>query len=611
MNNSVKRFKFSLKGRILWLYIKYQIISKSLLVIFVLPFLSFITQIIIESSGRTNISSGDYIDFFMSLSGISVIASGTFILILILAIDINTFIIISSLVEENKLKIKIKSIFIAILKSLKVFFSPIGILLVVFVAVILPLINIGVTLGPMKSFAVPNFITSVIFANPLYLTLYTIVIGFLTIISFIYIFTIHFALIDNQKIWQALKSSKLLMKKYWKNFFIDYIWTMIKVTFFCFIFGAILFGFFILSTWIISIWYPDNEVLALLLMFSLIELFAFFPFFSVPIAIFVLTKLFYKYNALENKHIEIKLEQNSIWLNEEDLSRKIKVKTKLEVIIVLVIIFTFNFLLAFVVKENFSEIFKTNINVELITHRGGGDLGAENTVDGIKKAIRQKASWTEIDVQRTKDWKYILNHDVNFKRVTGIEKKPIEMTLDEIKKLKVKNNFEENAPAKPVPTFEEVLNVSKGKIGVFVELKWETADEKMVDDVVAIIKSKNMLEECVILSLNYNIIKYTERKYPEIKTGYLYFFSVGDLKTLEGDYLIMEEREATKWNLDTIHKAGKKAVVWTINTPESIEKFIHSDVDGIITDHIWAVKKAIEKSKKRSHLDIIIDNFMR
>ncbi len=601
--------KYALKWRILWLYIKYQIISKLIVGILVLPLFHFITQVLINTSWRTNISSGDYIGFFTSLSWFPVILLGILVLVFVLGTDIIAFIILSALVKENKLKVKIIDIFLKVIASLKYFFSPVGALLVLFVSIVLPLLDLWISIWPLKDFAVPNFITSVIFGNTFYMILYSLALLGLTIISIIYIFTLHFVIIDNQKLKKALKSSKFLIKKYYKNFIIDYIWKIIKITSLLFVIGFIFMWILIILSLFLGL-FINEEVLIISLIISFFQILWFFALLGVPISIWILTDLFYKYNNLEKKKIEFNMGKSSyIW--EEDLYRKIKVKTKLELSILLFLIIFFNFLTAFSIKENFKEIFKTEINVKLITHRWGWDLWAENTANGIKKAIEKNAAFTEIDVQRTKDGVYIINHDKNFKRVAWVDKKPSEMTFDEIKKLKVKNEFEPEKPSEEVPTLEEILDISKWKIWVFIELKWETADEKMVDDVVVMIKKRNMIDEAVILSLDYDIIKYTEKKYPEIETGFLYFFSVWELKNLEWDYLIMEEREATPKNIAEIHASWKKAIVWTVNTDESIEKFIYSDVDGIITDHIMLIKEAIEDSKNKTRFEIIIDGILR
>ncbi len=610
MTHSTQKInKFAINGRVMWLYIKYQFISKLLVNMLILPIFYFITNLLIKSSGRTNLSSGDYLQFFFSFSGMPVIALGLLLLVLILGIDINTFIILSSLVEEKKLNVKVKDIFIAVFKSLKYFFSPIGLLLVAFVAVIFPLLNIGLSIGALQNFAIPNFITSVILNNPLYLTAYALLLLGLSVLSIVHIFAVHFILIDHQPVAQALRSSRILMKRYWKRFLLDTIKMTSKILAGWTVLFIFWLGFFILLSFALTALQLDKDALTVLIMVAMLEVFAFIVFIAVPINISVLTKLFYQYNRLEGRTLAISIEKNASVLGDEDLYRKIKIRTKLEVLTALLVVVMINVTVAVLSTEKLATLFNTKNHIELIAHRGGGDLGAENTLYSIKKAIDKKVDWTEIDVQRSADGQYVINHDVNFKRVAGVNKKPSEMTLAEIKQLQIKDAFEPNNPPQAVATLAEILDLAKGKIGVFVELKGKTADTQMVDDVVKMIKAKNMLDETVLLSLDYDIIEYSEKHYPEMKTGYLYFFSVGDIRKLQGDYLIMEEREATLDNINAIHQSGKKAVVWTVNTPESIDKFIHSEVDGIITDHIPKVKQAIVQSDKRSHLDIIIDYF--
>ncbi len=608
MKKKLKSNTFNLLGRELWIYAKYQLISKIIVGLIAFPIFKLITEFLIKTSGKTNLSSGDYLGFLFSINGLGVIILSVLFLTFVTGMDINVFIIISALVKEKRFKIKIKNVLISAFKSLKYFFSPIGILLVAFIALVLPLLELGINISPMENFKIPNFVTSVIFNKPLYSVSYSLVLLILFILSLIYIFTIHFMLFENKKGLKALKSSRILLKKHWKEFIKDYILHLLKKMLTLLASLVVAFILIVLYSFI-SLLYTNENVLMIKLLFIFYELSAVFVFLSVPIAISILTKLFYKYNEKDGTPVKLELEDKAGYLEEDEFNRKIKLKTKIEITVVIILIMTANLLFAIVAENNFKEIFKTEINIEIIAHRGGGDLGAENTLTGIREAIKENVQWTEIDVQRTKDGQYIINHDKTFYRLTGTNKTPMEMTLSEIKKLKVKNEFTPDASPETIPSLSEVLNTAKGKIGVFVELKEKSADHKMVDDVVQMIKEKDMLDECVILSLDYEIIEYTEKTYPEIKTGFLYFFAIGELKNLKGDYLIMEEREATHAKILEIHQSNKKAVVWTVNTAESINKFINSDADGIITDHVLDVKQAIKKSKERNHLDIIIDNF--
>ena len=133
--------------------------------------------------------------------------------------------------------------------------------------------------------------------------------------------------------------------------------------------------------------------------------------------------------------------------------------------------------------NNFDEIFPAKSSVEVIAHRGGGTLANENTVVSLDAAVEYGAKYSEIDVQRTKDGHYIINHDDTFERCCGDPRTPGEMTLAEIKQLRVKDSNNPLAEDVEVATMEEILDAAKGRIGLYIELKGSSADEQMVDDI--------------------------------------------------------------------------------------------------------------------------------
>ncbi len=154
MKEKLNQNTFALKSRELWLYTKYQLISKIIVGAIALPIFKLIIDILIKNSGRTNLSSGDYIGFLLSINGIAVIVLGIVFLAFVIGIDINAFIIISALIEEKRFKIKVKHVLMSALRSLKYFFSPIGLLLLVFISFILPLLELGISITPLKNFKI-------------------------------------------------------------------------------------------------------------------------------------------------------------------------------------------------------------------------------------------------------------------------------------------------------------------------------------------------------------------------------------------------------------------------------------------------------------------------
>ncbi len=75
------------------------------------------------------------------------------------------------------------------------------------------------------------------------------------------------------------------------------------------------------------------------------------------------------------------------------------------------------------------------IRVQVTAHRGSSVDAPENTLAAIKIAMDHKADFVEIDVQETEDGQLILLHDSSFKRTTGVDEIPGDMTLKEIKTL--------------------------------------------------------------------------------------------------------------------------------------------------------------------------------
>ncbi len=587
-------------------HLHYQITTKLLLAVVLFPIFSFITNTLLKTAGRSGITSSDYLSFIFSFEGALLGVIGFVFLVFIIGFDINAFIIMSALFDEGHERLRTRDILCLSFKSSKNYFNLGGVFITLFIALIIPLLNININIAPFNQLEIPNFITSVIFSTPLYLLIYVVAIILLTLIFFMSIFSIHFMILNKDNDIVGIKKSFQMMKKYYKDFLKEFILFNIKISLTMAAILAITFGlrFLTLATT------TDGEFLSRFLLFFILftngVLIGLFPLVTLPLEVAKITELFYKYQALDGvKRINI-----SEQFNMQKLDTK-KSHTKALMITSLTLFILLNAGLSALIASFFDEIFRQDIKMALVTHRTGGNMDAENSLEGVIKAIEQGTEFIEFDVQRSKDGVYIINHDPSFKRVTGTDKKPKDMTLTEIEKLRINNAFDPSMPARKVPTLEQVMDTSKDKIGLFIELKGETADKQMVDDVVEMIKAKQMEEQSVILSLDYDIIEYTENTYPDIQTGFLYFFAIGDITKLKGDYLVMEEAEATEEKVSAVQSVGKKAIVWTVNTDESIQNFIISNVDGIITDDLPKVKEAIAAQKTKSDIELIFSYFLQ
>ncbi|MBQ6401488.1 MAG: hypothetical protein IJI20_04290 [Firmicutes bacterium] len=132
----------------------------------------------------------------------------------------------------------------------------------------------------------------------------------------------------------------------------------------------------------------------------------------------------------------------------------------------------------------------------------------------------------------------------------------------------------------------------------------------MADDLVKVIREQDVQEECILISLDYNLIDYIEKNYPDIHTGFLLFTAFGDSSRLNCDYLGLEEESATESAIDATHDQNKKLLVWTPNEKETQKHFLCSDADGLITDNVKQAAEVEELLEQRSDLQRMVDWIM-
>src|SRR3984885_15141966 len=113
--------------------------------------------------------------------------------------------------------------------------------------------------------------------------------------------------------------------------------------------------------------------------------------------------------------------------------------------------------------------------VVAISHRGEHLQRPENTIPAFAEAIRTGADFIEVDVQTTADGKLVLSHDSTVDRCTNGTGNVRDMTFEQVERLDAGIKSAPEFAGTRVPTFDEVLKMAHGKIGVYVDLKNATA----------------------------------------------------------------------------------------------------------------------------------------
>ena len=561
-----------------------QLITKSLIGV-VIILLSALSNWAFASQGRVAISSGDFAFVFLCWQGWVLILATIVLLYVSFALDVNAQVAFSGYAVRGE-EVSIRRLLQEGLSAIRLFLHLDGLAVVLYSVLLVPIVGVGLGVSLTEGLKIPSFISAVIEATPLYNTAYTIVLTILLIVGLRFIFTIHGVMLDHLTVSQAMRQSAQIMRTNWR----DYIVKMIR---------------FALATALVVVAVVVLAILALAIapamLFDQLELSLLFErfcnimlvlvgigiarFASFPVGSFVIMKMTQLYlNYTRDEPVEIPVAR----------PRYLK-PLAVGALVMLAVTLTVSAVMALY----FDRVFPDECNVRIIAHRAGGTEGPENTVAGLMAGAEAGAWGAEIDIQRTADGAYVVNHDANFKRVAGVDRKPEEMTLAEVRTLRV--------DGEPIATYEEMLEAARDRVVLFVELKGATADQQMADDAVRIAREAGMLDQVVFISLDYQLIDYLAKTYPDVAEAYLAFACFGDTAALNCEDIAFEELSCTASAIGNAQAQNKRVFVWTANSRESQHHFLCTEVDAIITDNVTQAVQEREALAKRSDLRRMLD----
>ena len=131
-------------------------------------------------------------------------------------------------------------------------------------------------------------------------------------------------------------------------------------------------------------------------------------------------------------------------------------------------------------------------------HRGGPYPGyPENCIETFEYVLTHTLTIIECDIVLTKDEQLIMMHDNTLNRTTTGTGRVEQQTLEEIKKLQLKDN-EGNVTPYSIPTLREVLDWTKGNAILTLDIKRGVPLEK----VIRLVEETNSEAYAVIITYN-------------------------------------------------------------------------------------------------------------
>lgn len=182
-----------------------------------------------------------------------------------------------------------------------------------------------------------------------------------------------------------------------------------------------------------------------------------------------------------------------------------------------------------------------------IAHRGASAYAPEHTIAAYTLAMEQGADFVEQDLAVTKDGVLVCIHDLTLERTTNVEEvfpdRFVEVndgpqgrrwlvndfTLEEIKRLDAGAWFDPKFAGARIPTFQEAIDLVKGKAGLYPELKDpEFYRERRVDQdrlFIEMVRKNGLVDDAktplVVQSFDDVTLKHLAKDLPEVPRVYL------------------------------------------------------------------------------------------
>ena len=229
----------------------------------------------------------------------------------------------------------------------------------------------------------------------------------------------------------------------------------------------------------------------------------------------------------------------------------------------------------------------------IFAHRGDYAHAPENTLPSFQQALQKGADGVELDAKLTSDGHVIVIHDSTVDRTTDGKGRVASFTLKAIRTLDAGRWFNEKFSGTRVPLLEEVFEiVGKDKM-INIELTnyYFTPRDGLVVKVCELIKRHKNQGQILFSSYFTSNLKITAQILPEIPRGLLAMPGLFGLWArsfgfMFGDYQALHPHisNTSREQMQRAHRLKRRVHVWTVNTPDEINRLKEWGVDGIITD---------------------------
>jgi len=212
----------------------------------------------------------------------------------------------------------------------------------------------------------------------------------------------------------------------------------------------------------------------------------------------------------------------------------------------------------------------------------------------------------ELDVHLSKDGQVVVIHDDTLKRTTSGMGKVADFSLQELKRLDAGKWFGSRFFGETIPTLNEVLGLTRGKIPIHIELKEGDLGRYTITDLVDRsldeVEKAGLLDQVLFGSFSLPAVDRIREKHPRLPVALIYNKPWNVPQDATGGRPIpiisSSGKVLNQANASKARQQGMKVIVWTLDQEEQMEQFLNVGVDGIVTNHPDRLIKLLKKKFK-------------
>ena len=574
--------------------ITYQVLFAILLNIVILPILYLIYDFLFDIKGYPALLNTDIASFLFSFRGIIAVLLFAFVAIAIYCIEQFGLLFITTSYQTGERMTAVS----ALRQSAKQ-------LPVELAAVVRKALYYVAVLAIFLALAAINLV----FRDSGFFIPLLIILAVLCILS-LYLRYIRWIFVDYFVVLEGKKVSDAFAYKLNRKLFLELVVTVLAWFFLIGLCSAVIILVFSALSWLSLYVFVDNPVLlapvfsVLVALFSLILIILSLVLNSLTSNLF--TELYYQNKARERTGTDIIVPEPKelCYLSTPEVRKK-QIHAALGICLVGIAIATF-FLIP-VVQDDIDSIDKT---VYVTAHRGSSARAPQNTISAFEAAIEDKADYAELDVQETKDGVVVVIHDSNLRHVGGVDANIWDLNYSELQEIDVGSSFSPEFAGEKVPTLDEVIDVTKGKIKLNIELKISGHEKNLVEKTVQIVEARGIQDECVLSSFDYNALQEVRALNPDLQIGMIITYVIGDYAKLDVDFYSVEPNLVlTKKFVRDAHDDNKEVHIWTLSPKADVSGYVDLGVDNIINDDPVMIRELLHEKQNRSKIEKLTTKF--